>query len=180
MASVSPLMILPPAIFLAVAGLFYAGMNRDNPDALPTALQGKEAPGLQLDPFADKPMLTDETLRQGDVTLVNYWASWCAPCRAEHPQLMQLAADGVPVHGVNYKDEPPKAQAFLSGLGDPYDHGGADSKGRTAIDWGVYGVPETFVVDGEGTIVARFAGPITPEVLESTIRPAIAEAAGAD
>lgn len=177
MARVSPLMLLPPAIFLAVAALFYAGMGRENPDALPTTLQGKPAPGLQLAAFGDKPLLTDEALRQDGVKLVNYWASWCAPCRAEHPQLMQLAAEGVAVHGVNYKDVPEKARNFLSGLGDPFTLAGTDAEGRAAIDWGVYGVPETFVIDGKGTVVLRFAGPITPEILEDRIRPAI-EAAG--
>ena len=92
---VSPLMVLPPVIFLAVAWLFYAGMGRENPDALPTALKGQQAPEMVLAQFSDKPLLTDEALRTGEVTLVNYWASWCAPCRAEHPQLMQLAAEGV-------------------------------------------------------------------------------------
>ncbi|WP_078059219.1 DsbE family thiol:disulfide interchange protein [Tropicimonas marinistellae] len=177
MAKVSPLMILPPAIFLAVAGLFYAGMLREDPDSLPTALKGKPAPAMQLEPFADRPLLDDAALRNGEVTLVNFWASWCAPCRAEHPQLMQLSEEGVQVHGVNYKDTEPKALGFLAGLGDPYVLSGADPDGRTAIDWGVYGSPETFVLAPDGTVVLRFAGPITPSILENKIRPAMAEAA---
>ncbi len=179
MARVSLLMILPPTIFAAVAGLFFAGMNRENPDSLPTALKGQPAPALQVVQFADKPILTDDALRAGEVTLVNFWASWCAPCRAEHPQLMQMSAEGIPIFGINYKDTDAKGLAFLAGLGDPYSLSGADPAGRTGIDWGVYGSPETFVVDGNGKIVLRFAGPITTSVLEKTIRPAIAEAQAA-
>lgn len=174
---ISIMMILPPLIFLCVAALFFLGMQRDDPNALPSEFIGKPAPALDLAAFADRPMLTDEALRSGEVTLVNFWASWCAPCRAEHPQLMKLAEEGVPVHGVNYKDTDEKGLAFLSGLGDPYTLSGADPNGRTGIDWGVYGSPETFVIDGEGRIVLRFAGPITSAVLEKTIRPAMARAA---
>ncbi len=108
--------------------------------------------------------------------LVNFWASWCGPCRAEHPSLARLAAEGVPIYGINYKDEPEKALGFLGELGNPYAGIGADPAGRTAIDWGLYGVPETFVIDGEGRILLRFAGPITERSLASDIRPAIAAA----
>ena len=107
-----------------------------------------------------------------------YWASWCAPCRVEHPHLETLADEGIPIYGVNYKDEPGKALGFLEELGDPYAAIGADASGRMALDWGVYGVPETYVIDAEGTIVTRFAGPITERVLETTIMPAIEEAGG--
>jgi cytochrome c biogenesis protein CcmG/thiol:disulfide interchange protein DsbE len=110
------------------------------------------------------------------VKLVNFWASWCAPCRAEHPILSELAAQGITVHGVNYKDDPAKAQAFLAELGNPYATIGADPAGRTAIDWGLYGVPETFVIDGSGTVVLRFAGPITRQELDRKILPAIRKA----
>ena len=171
------MMILPPLIFLGVAALFYFGMQRENPDLLPTALKGQPAPALQVEAFADREVLTDAALREEGVKLVNFWASWCAPCRVEHPQLMQMAEEGIVIHGINYKDTEAKGLAFLNGLGDPYTLSGADKNGRTGLDWGVYGVPETFVIDGEGNIVTRFAGPITTSVLEKTIRPAIAEAA---
>lgn len=176
---ISPLRILPPVIFLSVAVLFMLGMQRENPDALPSNFQGKPAPALQVTEFDGGPSLTDADLRAPGVKLVNYWASWCAPCRVEHPVLMGLQAEGVAIHGINYKDKPANAVRFLAELGDPYTLRATDADGRSGIDWGVYGVPETFVIDGEGKVVLRFAGPVTPRVLESTIRPAIAEALAA-
>lgn len=178
MARVSPLMVLPPVLFLAIAALFYFGMNRENKDSIPSARQGQSAPPVQLTELDGKTPFTDADLREGGVKLVNYWASWCAPCRVEHPHLETLAAEGVPIYGINYKDEPGNALGFLQELGDPYEAIGADANGRMALDWGVYGVPETYVIDADGTIVTRFAGPITERVLESTIRPAIEEARG--
>ena len=173
MAKVSPLMIAPPLIFAALAVMFYVGMNRDDPNALPSAIAGNPAPPVALTDLGDEPAFTDETLRQPGVKLVNYWASWCAPCRAEHPNLTALAEEGIPIYGINYKDKPENALDFLAELGNPYAAMGADASGRTALDWGLYGVPETYVIDGEGKIVLRFAGPITQRVLEKTIRPAI-------
>jgi cytochrome c biogenesis protein CcmG/thiol:disulfide interchange protein DsbE len=110
------------------------------------------------------------------VKLVNFWASWCAPCRVEHPVLEDLAADGLPIIGVNYKDDPEKALGFLAELGDPYTAVGADPEGRTGLDWGLYGVPETFVIDSDGTVLLRHPGPITRDVLDRRIMPAIDEA----
>lgn len=170
-------MFVPPAIFGLLAGLFYQGMFREDPDALPSAIAGRVAPPVVLTPLGDGPQFTDADLRSGGVKLVNYWASWCAPCRAEHPFLEQLADEGVPIYGINYKDEPAKALAFLDELGDPYAAMGADATGRTALDWGLYGVPETFVLAADGTVILRFAGPITRDALESRIRPALAQAA---
>lgn len=172
-----PLMILPPVVFAGLAALFYFGMQREDPDQLPTALAGKPAPAVQLTPMEGLEPFTDATLRDGEVKLVNFWASWCAPCRVEHPNLMTLTAtEGVPVYGVNYKDKPEAALGFLAEMGDPYAAVGADAEGQMALNWGLYGVPETFVIDGQGRIVTRFAGPITERVMESTIRPALAEA----
>jgi cytochrome c biogenesis protein CcmG/thiol:disulfide interchange protein DsbE len=170
------LVLLPPLLFLALAGLFWLGMQRDDPTALPSALQGQAAPALTLVALGGLPPLTAEAIRAPGVKLVNFWASWCAPCRAEHPILSELAAQGITVHGVNYKDDPAKAQAFLAELGNPYATIGADPAGRTAIDWGLYGVPETFVIDGSGTVVLRFAGPITRQELDRKILPAIRKA----
>lgn len=175
MAKIAPLMLLPPVLFAGLAATFYLGMQREDPDALPSAREGGMAPPVVLTQLGDAAPFTDETLRGGGVKLVNYWASWCAPCRAEHPMLEALAAEGIPIYGINYKDNPDNALAFLAELGDPYAAMGAD-EGRTALDWGLYGVPETYVLDGEGRVVLRFAGPITARTLEDTIRPAIARA----
>lgn len=177
MARISPLVALPPVIFAGLAILFYVGMQREDPNALPSARAGQSAPPVELTQLGQGEPFTDATLREPGVKLVNYWASWCAPCRAEHPILEDLADEGVPIYGINYKDDPEKALAFLDELGNPYAGLGADAKGRTALDWGLYGVPETYVIDGDGTVVLRFAGPITESILENRIRPAIAEAA---
>lgn len=170
------LMVLPPVLFAGLAAMFYVGMNRDDPTGLPSALAGKPAPAVEAVALNGVPLTTDATLREPGVKLVNFWASWCAPCRAEHPLLERLAAEGIPIHGINYKDDPEKAAAFLAELGNPYKTMGADG-GRMALNWGVYGVPETYVIDSDGTILLRFAGPITEQELEQTIRPALAQAA---
>jgi cytochrome c biogenesis protein CcmG/thiol:disulfide interchange protein DsbE len=166
-------MAVPLVVFAAFAGLALVGLSREDPDALPSALAGQQAPAVVITPLGDKPGFGAADLRAGDVTLVNYWASWCAPCRIEHPKLERLAEEGIAIYGVNYKDKPGNALGFLDELGDPYTGIGADASGRMAINWGVYGVPETYVIDGQGEIVLRFAGPITDRVLENTIRPAI-------
>lgn len=178
MAKISPLMIAPPLIFGAFAVLAGIGMFREDPDALPSAREGQPAPPVALTDFPGKTLFDDATLRDGKVKLVNYWASWCAPCRAEHPNLEALSDEGIPVYGINYKDQLANAEAFLTELGDPYEAIGRDEQGRMALDWGLYGVPETYVIDGEGTIILRFAGPVTQRVIESTIRPALEKAAG--
>lgn len=171
-------MILPPLLFLGLATLFLTGMQRDNPMALPSALAGQIAPALEVAPLGSLAAVTDAAVRAPGVKLVNFWASWCAPCRVEHPMLAELAAEGVTILGVNYKDKAENALAFLDELGNPFAAVGADENGRIALDWGLYGIPETFVIDGEGRVVLRFPGPITRKVLDSTIRPAIAAAGG--
>lgn len=175
---VKPLMLVPPLLFTGLAALFWVGMHRDDPDALPSALEGREVPAVAVAPLGNRLVVTDAALHEPGVKLVNFWASWCAPCRAEHPVLKQLAEEGVRINGINYKDEPGKALGFLAELGDPYVALGADQSGRMGLNWGLYGVPETFVIDGEGKVVLRYAGPITKQILESTIRPAMAQAAG--
>lgn len=172
------LMAVPPLIFLVFAGVAFVGLRRENPDELPSALIGRPAPGLDRTVAlrADPPPTAADLTAPG-VKLVNFWASWCGPCRVEHPLLTALAAEGIPVIGVNYKDTPAKALGFLDELGDPYAKIGADATGRTGLDWGIYGVPETFVVGPDGTILLRFPGPLSPGVVEKRIRPAI-EAAG--
>ena len=173
MAKLSPLMIAPLVIFAGFAGLALVGLGRDNPNELHSALQGKAAPAVAVTSLGNGAPFTDADLRAGEVTLVNYWASWCAPCRVEHPNLEELAESGITIYGVNYKDKPGNALGFLEELGNPYAAMGADAQGRMALDWGVYGVPETYVIDGDGQIVLRFAGPITDRVMENTLLPAI-------
>ncbi|MGY6549835.1 MAG: DsbE family thiol:disulfide interchange protein [Roseinatronobacter sp.] len=176
MGKIKPLMFLPPILFAALAALFWFGNLRDDRDALPSAREGQQAPPVVVTQLADLDVFGDESLRQGEVTLVNYWASWCAPCRAEHPLLKELAEE-VTVFGVNYRDQPDRAQDFLDELGNPFAGIGQDLPGRMGLDWGLYGVPETYVVAGDGTIMLRFAGPITRDVIERRIRPAMEAAA---
>ncbi|MEL6376134.1 MAG: DsbE family thiol:disulfide interchange protein [Pseudomonadota bacterium] len=178
MSKVSPLTILPLAIFAAIAGLFYAGVHRSDPDALPSAIKGTPAPLVAFEPLGPKPVITDAQLREGGIKLVNFWASWCAPCRAEHPNLIEMARQGLTVYGVNYKDDPGNALGFLEELGDPFEAIGVDRNGRQAIEWGVAAVPETFFLDETGKVILRFAGPITQRALERDIWPAIREAKG--
>jgi len=176
---IKPLMLVPPLVFAGLAAMFLVGMYRDDPDSLPSTLVGREAPTVALGQLGDLSVFDDADLRQDGVKLVNFWASWCAPCRAEHPMLTELAQEGITILGVNYKDDPAKAQAFLNELGDPYTAIGTD-QGRMALDWGVYGVPETYVIDANGKVVLRLAGPISRGELERSIRPALAEAEAAN
>ena len=179
MAKVSPLMLAPPLIFAGLAAMFWFGMQRDDPDQLPSALEGRQAPAIAVEQLGPDTPFGDADLRAGEVTLVNFWASWCAPCRVEHPSLEALAKSGLTIYGVNYKDQPDNAMGFLEELGNPYAAMGADSSGRMGLNWGLYGVPETYVIDGQGNIVLRHAGPITQRVIDSTIMPAIEKARGA-
>lgn len=164
---------LPLALFGALAVVLGIGLTLD-PRKVPSPLIGKAVPEFALPPVLGRTLgLASEDLK-GEVSLVNVFASWCVACREEHPVLMQLSRDGVvPIHGLNYKDRPQDAAKWLDTLGDPYMRTGADLKGLVAIDWGVYGVPETFVIDRNGRIAYKHIGPITPQVLEKTLRPII-------
>ncbi len=170
------LFLLPLAVFVALAAVFLIRLETaGNPEAVPSALVGKPAPDFDLPPLesADRPGLKGSDLK-GQVTLVNVFASWCGPCRIEHPQLIELARDGrIRLVAINYKDVPANAVRFLDELGNPYAAIGVDAKGRAAIDWGVYGVPETFVVDAAGIIRYKQIGPIDPTTLKDVILPAI-------
>ena len=152
--------LLPVGVFLVIAIGLGIGLTRD-PSTLPSALIDKPVPTFELPPLlATNPEgLTSEDLK-GKVQLLNVFASWCGPCRVEHPILMKLAADGVPIQGLNYKDQSADATSFLLELGDPYEKIGADANGRVGIEWGVYGVPETFVIDAEGKIRHKHVGPL--------------------
>ena len=170
------LIFLPLAIFVALAAVFLIRLETaGNLEAIPSALVGKPAPDFDLPPLAgvDSPGLATADLK-GGVTVVNVFASWCGPCRLEHPQLIALARDDrIRLVGINYKDVTANAVQFLDELGDPYAAIGVDSTGRTAIDWGVYGVPETFIVDADGVIRYKHIGPIDAGALDTRIRPAI-------
>ena len=172
------LWMLIPALGAAMVLLvFLLGLQRPDVNVLPSPLIDKPVPEFSLDALREGgPGLSSTDLAAPGVKLVNVWASWCGPCRAEHPQLMALADRGVPLYGINYKDEPANAIGFLDELGDPFDRIGADRKGRVGIDFGVYGVPETFVVDGSGTIVYKHVGPIMPQDIERYLLPAIEKA----
>ncbi|MBR0654107.1 DsbE family thiol:disulfide interchange protein [Plastoroseomonas arctica] len=158
---------------------FYAMLNgmrtgSFDPRGVPSTLVGRPVPDFSLPAMEgiDKPALAAADLRGlGRAAVVNFWASWCVPCIVEHPQLMRLARQGVPVFGVNYKDQLPGAQAFLTRHGNPFTRLGVDAPGRVAIDWGVYGVPETYFLDKEGLVRWRWAGPITPEVFDQDLTP---------
>lgn len=172
--------LIPLAAFLALAALFYFSLGGDT-QRIPSALIGRPAPQFALPelPGAQRPGLTGADLRDGAVTVVNVFASWCGPCRDEHPYLMQLAADdglkakGVRIAGLAYKDDPDQSLRFLKSLGNPYALIGVDRTGRGGVEWGVYGVPETFVVKGDGTIAYKFIGPIDERGLRERLVPAI-------
>lgn len=171
------LTFLPVAAFALLAVLFYRGLS-GNPSDVPSVLINKPVPDFALAPIdgLDLPGLASGDLKKGDVTLVNVWASWCVPCREEHPLLMELAQQSnLRVVGINYKDDPENARRFLVTLGIPFTAIGADPNGRTAVDWGVYGVPESFLVDGSGTIRLKWIGPLTREALTKQIIPKIEE-----
>jgi cytochrome c biogenesis protein CcmG, thiol:disulfide interchange protein DsbE len=180
----SLLSALPLIGFVVLAGLFlymFVGRQGRDPSVLPSPLIGRAAPTFVLEalPGSGKPGLSDADLRQGHTTIVNLFASWCGPCRVEHPSLRALADNpllkdkGVRLVGVAYKDEPANALKFLSSEGDPYAAIGMDLKGRAAIDWGLTGVPETFVVRGDGTIAYKYTGPITEQALRDKVLPEI-------
>ena len=165
---------IPPVIFALMIGMMFWGLQRDNPDDLPSTLIGRMAPALDLPALGDLPTITPAALMRDEIKIVNYWASWCVPCRVEHPNIQALADQGLAVYGVNFKDSPQPAQNFLAELGNPYRAVGVDA-GRTGIEWGVYGVPETYVIDQSGKIAYRHAGPVTGRVMQETILPLIAQ-----
>ena len=162
-----------PVAASALLGVFLWSLLNPAPD-LPSALVGKPVPEFTLPPITGRADGFQTTDLRGRVALVNIFASWCVPCRAEHPLITELSRSGVvPIYGINYKDKPENALAWLKELGDPYTRIGADADGRAAIEFGAYGVPETYVVDAEGIIVYRVVGPLTGAALDQTVLPLI-------
>jgi cytochrome c biogenesis protein CcmG/thiol:disulfide interchange protein DsbE len=181
------LVLVPLALFALLAVLFAFALSKGDPSKLPSALIGKPAPAISLPGIEGLtarsgqalPGFSTADLAKGQPVVVNFWASWCAPCVEEHPLLVQLAEQAkVRLIGVNYKDQPENARRFLARLGNPFEAVGADANGRAAIEWGVYGMPETFVLDGKGNITYKHVGPITRATLDSRILPAIEQARG--
>jgi len=178
------LALLPLVIFAAIAATFYVQlMSGEDASIVPSALIGEPAPQFDLPPLAgltedgeQVPGLNTASLK-GHLTLVNVWASWCVPCREEQPLLMQLSKDDrFRLVGINYKDKPENALEFLNKYGNPFAAVGTDRSGRVGIDWGVYGVPETYLVDADGTILFKQVGPFTPDAVASRLMPAIEKA----
>jgi cytochrome c biogenesis protein CcmG/thiol:disulfide interchange protein DsbE len=166
---------IPLLVFLVIAVFLGIGLTM-NPRDIPSPLIGKTVPEFSLPPVKGGTLGLASTDLRGEVSIVNVFASWCVACREEHPLLMGIKETGmVPLHGLNYKDKPDDARAWLDEMGDPYTRIGADISGRVAIDWGVYGVPETFVIDREGRIAYKHIGAVTPEVLRDTIMPIISK-----
>jgi cytochrome c biogenesis protein CcmG/thiol:disulfide interchange protein DsbE len=182
----NPFVLAPLIIFAALAALFFFRLGSGDPSRIPSALIGRPVPQTILPPLPGLqrdgqpvPGVTPE-LFAGAVTLVNVWASWCVPCHDEVPFLLQLAEDKrIQVVGINYKDVPENARRFLGRYGNPFAASGSDANGRASIEWGVYGVPETFVIGRDGRIAFKLIGPITQENFEKALRPALDKAVAA-
>jgi cytochrome c biogenesis protein CcmG/thiol:disulfide interchange protein DsbE len=181
------LVLVPLVLFLVIAALFLVRLFAGDASTLPSALIGKPAPTVVLPSLAGLagkdgaaiPGIDAATLATSGPTIVNVFASWCVPCHVEHPLLMQLAEKGVRIVGINHKDAPENALGFLRGKGNPYAAVGVDRNGRASIEWGVYGIPETFVIDREGRVAFKHVGPLTEAVIAEKIVPLLARLAGA-
>jgi cytochrome c biogenesis protein CcmG, thiol:disulfide interchange protein DsbE len=170
--------IIPLAVFVVLVGFLAAGLNLD-PRAVPSPLIGKAAPGFKLPRLDDPAQSVQRESMLGKAWVLNVWASWCGPCRDEHPHILELArAKQAALVGLNYKDARNDALAWLKQLGDPYDLSLSDVDGRVGIDFGVYGVPETFIIDKQGVVRFKHVGPMTPEVLRTRILPLLKELNG--
>lgn len=181
----SRLVLLPLVFFAALAALFLVRLFAGDDSRLPSALIGQEVPHFDLPAITGLtgyPGLSDADLRHGHVTVLNIFASWCVPCHQEHPFLLSLSQDatlakeGVTIVGIAYKDKSENIRRFLGEAGDPYARVGADTSGRTGVDFGVYGVPETYIVKGNGKIAFKFVGPMNADSIRSTILPQIEKA----
>lgn len=182
----SLLMLLPLVLFLAIAGLFFFRLGAGDPATIPSALIGRSVPETELPALEglvrggrSVPGVKPSDFK-GAVTLVNVWASWCVPCHDEAPILQQMAQDGrFRIVGINYKDQPDNARRFLGRYGNPFAAAGSDANGRASMEWGVYGVPETFIVGRDGRIAYKLVGPITAANLAAVVKPEIEKAVAA-
>jgi cytochrome c biogenesis protein CcmG/thiol:disulfide interchange protein DsbE len=167
--------LAPLAVFAGIVAVLAVGLTL-NPREVPSPLVGKPVPRFELPPVRGRTLGLSSADLKGEVSIINVFASWCVACKEEHPVLMQMKRERlVLIHGIDYKDRPGDAEKWLDEMGDPYTRTGADIDGRVAIDWGVYGVPETFVVDRDGRIVYKQIGAVTPKVLDDTLRPLISK-----
>ena len=167
--------LVPLAIFAILVAFLYRGLSLD-PKRVPSPLVGKPMPAFSLPRLQDPEATLGDSDLKGKVSVLNIWATWCVSCRAEHEVLLQLAQTGVvDIYGLNYKDERDKAKQWLVQLGDPYVANAFDADGRAGIDWGVYGAPETFIMDKQGIVRHKHIGPLSVDALNTTILPLIAE-----
>jgi cytochrome c biogenesis protein CcmG/thiol:disulfide interchange protein DsbE len=171
--------LLPVVVFAAIAGWFWLGLAPDrDPSQIPSVLIGKQVPGFDLPPLAAGSLGLKNSELKGRVTLINFFASWCVPCRAEHPLLFTLAQDKrIEIDGIAYKNKTSDTDAYLAELGNPYARVAVDLPGRVAIDFGLTGVPETFLIDRDGVIRFHEAGPLTEDIIQKQLKPLIAELA---
>jgi cytochrome c biogenesis protein CcmG/thiol:disulfide interchange protein DsbE len=180
------LVFIPLALFLGLAAIFLIQLGAGDHSRIPSVLIGRPAPATELPPIAGLardgrpvPGISADAFK-GGVSVLNVWASWCVPCHDEAPLLVRLAQDSrIRIVGINYKDAPEKARTFLARYGNPYALNGADTNGRASIEWGVYGVPETFVVGRDGRIAYKLIGPITRDNIETVLKPEIEKALAA-
>jgi len=173
-------LFVPLAVFVLLVGLLYAGFGLEDPHRLPSAMVGQPFPAFSL-PSLDGDARLSEAVLEGRVTLVNVWATWCPTCKAEHAELMRIRREaGVPIVGISYKDDPAAARAWLERYGDPYVANIVDRDGRLGIDLGVYGAPESFLVDAAGVIVYKRVGDVNRRVWVNEIAPRLAELNGED
>ncbi|NNM00660.1 MAG: DsbE family thiol:disulfide interchange protein [Gammaproteobacteria bacterium] len=172
------LFIIPVTLFVVLVAFFVRGLSL-NPRYVPSPLIGKPAPAFSLPALSDPETILTERLLSGQPTLLNVWATWCSGCREEHDFLLQLARTaGVPIYGLNWKDDAEAARSWLKQLGNPYQAVAFDGEGRVAIDWGVYGAPETFLIGADGKVLYKHLAPLTAEVWEREFVPLLSEARG--
>ena len=171
-----PLIILPPLIFLGLAFLFILGVKRENPNNLPSVFINKPAPPITETPLKSFTSVSLDEIKNPSIKLVNFWASWCPPCRAEHPKLLELSEQGVQIIGINFNDNEYNASLYLKESGNPFTSIAFDPSGKTAIDWGVTAPPETFIINSNGVVIFRFAGPLVGTDYENRFAPVLKDA----